>query len=343
MDKPSAPLNTIQTPLIQEGEVQSAPIPDEGYLTANTNPNPQKWVNRIFSRWCIILYAICLLAVVGIALGLALGFRSSTPKKQEDLQMQAETLQIFRRSLEDPEQLNSWTGDDPCDGWKGISCENGRIVGVQYSVDLGLDYVGSFGETSIPPEFSRLGHLQKLLLNYDQITGTIPAELSVLDMEAFEVSKHFLHGTLPPELSVWTGLRVLNLDSSIISVDRISGDLPVEYSTWENLLAFVIASNNIDGKFPIEFSAWKSIASLVTADNLMSGTLPQEYSLWDQIQQVQIFHNNVSGEVPEEYSTWRNAKILFFGPQEDYLCIDQELQTLLEAVPESDVRSLPVC
>ncbi|KAF3975647.1 hypothetical protein CMV_001101 [Castanea mollissima] len=85
---------------------------------------------------------------------------------------------------------NSWTGNDPCVNWIGITCSNGNITIVNFQ-NLGLT-------GSISTEFSSLKSLQKLILADNNLTGSIPAELTTLPALAeLDVSSNQLYGKIP--------------------------------------------------------------------------------------------------------------------------------------------------
>lgn len=84
----------------------------------------------------------------------------------------------------------SWTGNDPCTGWIGITCNNGNITIINFQ-KMGL--VGT-----ISPAFSSLKSLQKIDLADNNLTGSIPNELNSLpSLTELDVSNNQLYGKIP--------------------------------------------------------------------------------------------------------------------------------------------------
>ncbi|KAJ0988433.1 hypothetical protein J5N97_006789 [Dioscorea zingiberensis] len=94
--------------------------------------------------------------------------------------------------FEYPEKLaESWKGNDPCDGWLGISCDAGGNVTVVNFQKMGLN-------GSISPAFASLTSLQRLLLSNNNLTGSIPPELAGMpSLKELDVSKNSLWGKVP--------------------------------------------------------------------------------------------------------------------------------------------------
>ncbi|KAM0936289.1 putative protein kinase RLK-Pelle-LRR-IX family [Dioscorea sansibarensis] len=94
--------------------------------------------------------------------------------------------------FEYPEKLaESWKGNDPCDGWLGISCDAGGNITVVNFQKMGLN-------GSISPAFASLSSLQKLLLSSNHLTGSIPLALAgIPSLKELDVSNNSLQGKVP--------------------------------------------------------------------------------------------------------------------------------------------------
>ncbi|GLT63592.1 hypothetical protein SLA2020_361480 [Shorea laevis] len=85
----------------------------------------------------------------------------------------------------------SWIGNDPCNSWRGITCNsNGNIMIVNFK-NLGLS-------GPISSNFSMLTSLTTLDLSNNNLTGTIPSELTNLaSLSELDVSNNNLYGKVP--------------------------------------------------------------------------------------------------------------------------------------------------
>ncbi|XP_021821085.1 receptor protein kinase TMK1-like [Prunus avium] len=85
---------------------------------------------------------------------------------------------------------DSWKKNDPCDNWKGITC-NGRNITVINFPNLGL-------AGTISSKFSLLTSLRTLRLDSNHLTGTIPKELTQLpDLQEIDLRNNQLYGKIP--------------------------------------------------------------------------------------------------------------------------------------------------
>ncbi|XP_016511560.1 receptor-like kinase TMK4 [Nicotiana tabacum] len=90
-----------------------------------------------------------------------------------------------------PETLaESWIGNDPCKGWSYISCDGKNVA------------VATFGKRQfsgfISPAFANLISLRTLLLNDNNLTGSIPGILTTLSkLQTIDVTNNNLSGPLP--------------------------------------------------------------------------------------------------------------------------------------------------
>ena len=95
-----------------------------------------------------------------------------------------------------------------------------------------LDLSGAHIPGSLPPQlFEGLPNLVVLSLASNQLTGTLPAELSSLSSLRFlDLSNNSLHGTIPQ--SAWAPL-LANLESLDLSDNHLRGLLPASVAAVE--------------------------------------------------------------------------------------------------------------
>ena len=110
---------------------------------------------------------------------------------------------------------DKWLSAAPISTWYGVTTdESGRVI------ELGLAYNNLSG--TIPPELSNLTALTYLYLRWNQLSGTIPSELSNLTALTYlDLGWNQLGGTVPPELG-----NLGNLDALYLAGNRLSGCLP---------------------------------------------------------------------------------------------------------------------
>ncbi|KAG5514837.1 hypothetical protein RHGRI_036024 [Rhododendron griersonianum] len=85
----------------------------------------------------------------------------------------------------------SWTGNDPCQGWQSVSCDaNGSVTVLNFGKQ---GWAGT-----ISPAIANLTGLTSLLLNDNNLTGTIPPGLTKLaQLRLLDISNNNVSGKVP--------------------------------------------------------------------------------------------------------------------------------------------------
>ncbi|CAH8363521.1 unnamed protein product [Eruca vesicaria subsp. sativa] len=88
------------------------------------------------------------------------------------------------------ELAKSWKGNDPCDGWIGITCSGSNVT----VVNLGRQGL----KGTISPSFAELSSLETINLSNNNLNGSIPEELTKLSkLRTLDVSNNDISGELP--------------------------------------------------------------------------------------------------------------------------------------------------
>jgi Leucine-rich repeat (LRR) protein len=104
-----------------------------------------------------------------------------------------------------------WSVGDPCDmAWYGVECDSGHVQ----RLNLGGNQLSG----PIPAELGNLSSLEGLFLPRNGLSGSIPAELGNLNsLEWLSLSDNRLSGTIPAELGNLSGLITLYLYRNYLS------------------------------------------------------------------------------------------------------------------------------
>ena len=150
-----------------------------------------------------------------------------------------------------------------CD-WYGVTCDGGRVQ------VLVLDNNQLSG--SIPPELANLPNLTKLSLYANQLSGSIPPELENLSsLEVLYLDGNQLSGSIPAELGNLSSLERLYLDSN-----QLSGSIPPELGNLSSLEQLFMNNNHLDGSIPPELGDLSNLQQLSLESNQLSGSIPAE-------------------------------------------------------------------
>ncbi|KAJ8772545.1 hypothetical protein K2173_027722 [Erythroxylum novogranatense] len=217
---------------------------------------------------------------------------------------------------------------EPCSGWKGIKCKNGRVVGINisgfrrthngrlnpsFSVDAlkNFTFLESFNASgfslpgSIPDWFGyRLGSLQVLDLRSSSVTGPIPSSFGNLTrLNALYLSDNDLTGGIPTALGQWKHLSVLDL-----SRNSLTGSIPTSFALLRNLSRLDLSSNYLSGSIPPGLGGITGLQFLDLSDNSITGLIPVEFGNLSQLVELNISKNSLSGSLPSELTRLRSLR-----------------------------------
>ncbi|CAI8600334.1 unnamed protein product [Vicia faba] len=159
---------------------------------------------------------------------------------------------------------------DPCLIWIGISCNNGRVVGINIS---------GFRRTRIGrrnPQFS------------------VDALVNFTLLQSFNASGFYLPGAIPDLFGVSLGsLRVLDLRSC-----SIGNAIPNSVGNLTRLTALYLADNNLTGIVPDSLGQLLSLSALDLSGNSLTGIIPESFGFLANLSSLDLSGNFFSGPVP---------------------------------------------
>eukprot|EP00884_Botryococcus_braunii_P010037 jgi/Botrbrau1/19034/Bobra.0100s0062.1 len=215
------------------------------------------------------------------------------------------TLQKVRYWLGSP-PFKGWVeGSDPCTGWQGVGCKDGRVV------SLSLDGLGLKG--SLPPDVADLGYLQVLNLSSNSFTGALPDNWgypgALPNVTVLLLDSNQLQGDLP---AGWANSGSLaNLVLLNIANNNLSGHLPDNWGSGGlvNLRVLSLKHNMLSGSLPATWGNgnWSlpNLAILALDNNMLSGPLPDDWSQgWGSLSLLSLTHNLLEGSLP---AAWGEA------------------------------------
>ncbi|CAB9507340.1 leucine rich repeat [Seminavis robusta] len=108
------------------------------------------------------------------------------------------------------------------------------------------------------------------------------------------LSANGLSGTIPPEISLLTELRVISLGNN-----AVDGSIPSELGLLTNLRALVIEKSDIGGAIPLSFRRLSRLESLVLSDNDMRGHLRERiFANTTSLKRLELQNNEFLGLLP---------------------------------------------
>jgi Leucine-rich repeat (LRR) protein len=209
-----------------------------------------------------------------------------------------------------------WLEDNtPC-SWKGVTCSGGHVSKL---------YLESNELTgTIPTELGNLSNLTRLSLSSNKLTGTIPTELGNLsNLTRLSLSSNQLTGTIPTELGNLSNLTRLSLSSN-----QLTGTIPTELGNLSQLEYLRLSFNELTGTIPTELGNLSNLTDLLLNDNELTGTIPTELGNLNKLTMLALFSNELTGTIPTELGNLSNLSSLFLYSNELTGTIPTELGNL---------------
>jgi len=180
-------------------------------------------------------------------------------------QAECEALVALYNSTDGPYWLGNTLGwnetNTPC-SWIGVTCGDGHVTRLRLNSN---ELSGS-----IPRELGNLSNLTWLRLSSNQLSGSIPRELGNLsNLTRLDLHVNRLTGEIPSELGKLSNLEVLDL-----YFNQLSGFIPSELGDLSNLKALDLSSNQLSGSIPSELGNLSQLTSLRLHGNQLCGNIP---------------------------------------------------------------------
>lgn len=133
-------------------------------------------------------------------------------------------------------------------------------------------------------------------LDYNNLSGTIPAELGNITMLAsLTIEGNSLSGPLPPELGNFTD--VYNID---ISDNQLTGTIPTQVGNLSSLRLLDLSGNQLTGSVPGELGNLTDAEAISLDENLLTGTIPTQVGNLSSVELFSLGSNQLTGTIPAE-------------------------------------------
>jgi len=192
------------------------------------------------------------------------------------------------------EENNNWLVNNMPSMWHGVYVVSGHVTRVNLN-DNKLT-------GTIPPELSNLNSLTGLFLGTNQLSGNIPTELGNLsNLTELYIYKNQLSGSIPPGLGNLTNLTALNLQENLLT-----GSIPPQLENLTNLTSLYLNKNQLSGGIPIEIANLTNLTRLSLSYNQLTGNIPSEIGSLTSLTTLILAFNQLDGSIPVELDALTN-------------------------------------
>ena len=192
----------------------------------------------------------------------------------------------------------NWLSDEPLEEWHGVTVHDGRVT------RLVLNNNQLAG--SIPAELGELARLQELWLNHNQLTGAIPAELGDLaNLQRLVLDNNRLTGSIPAGLGNLANLQIL-----VLGQNQLAGSIPAELGDLAGLQQLWLNNNQLTGSIPAGLGNLANLRQLWLNNNQLMGPIPAGLGNLDNLQNLDLSDNQLTGSIPAELANLDNLQNL---------------------------------
>ncbi|GAB2299182.1 mitogen activated protein kinase [Dionaea muscipula] len=188
----------------------------------------------------------------------------------------ASVMLALKQSLNPPEELG-WSGPDPC-SWVHVGCSADKRV---TRIQIGRQNL----QGTLPSNLSALSQLERLELQYNEISGPIPSLSGLSSLQVVLLSNNLFTSFPADFFSGLSSLQSIEVDDNPFS----SWEIPESVKNATALQNFSANSANITGKIPDFFGPdqFPGLQNLHLAFNNLEGGLPAGFS-GSQIQSLWV-------------------------------------------------------
>ena len=213
-------------------------------------------------------------------------------------------LLAFKSALHEPYIgiFNSWTGNDCCHNWYGVSCDpethqvaeitlRGKSEDPIFQRAHRIGYMTGF----ISPAVCKLPHLSSLTLtDWEGISGEIPRCITSLPfLRILDLTGNKILGEIPRDIGKLHRLFVLN-----IADNYVSGPIPGSIGNLSSLMHLDVRNNRISGPIPGCFGRLHMLRRALLSGNQISGTIPSSITRVYRLTDLDLSTNKISGPIP---------------------------------------------
>ena len=146
-----------------------------------------------------------------------------------------------------------------------------------------------------------------------QLDGTIPPEISGLtELRVLNLEGNAFGGDLPPELGHLENLEVLDLGDWWAGHNHFTGNIPARLGNLANLKVLDLSGNGFDDVIPVELSNLSNLQELYLGDNPLQGQIPAALGNLGKLEVLYLGGNRseLTGTIPPELGNLTNLRSL---------------------------------
>ena len=147
-----------------------------------------------------------------------------------------------------------------------------------------------------------------LQLYNNNLSGTIPEEIGMLDLFVLDLSWSQLTGEIPVSICNMPQLRNLNLAGN-----KLTGNIPSEIGNLSNLESCYLCNNQLTGGIPETFGNLSNLKYCYLYANQLTGSIPETFGNLSNLEFCYLYDNQLTGTVPETLANLAKLSVMNFS------------------------------
>nr|GMC59721.1 receptor protein kinase TMK1-like [Ipomoea batatas] len=178
----------------------------------------------------------------------------------------ASVMLALKKSLNPPSELG-WSDPDPCK-WDHVGCQDKRVIRIQ------IGHQGLQG--TLPSELSKLTQLERLELQWNNISGPLPSLSGLGSLQVLMLSNNQFTSVPADFFAGMSSLQSVEIDNNPFA----AWEIPENLRNASALQNFSANSANLKGKIPgfLDSDGFPGLINLHLALNSLEGELPLGFS-----------------------------------------------------------------
>ncbi|XP_058209724.1 probable leucine-rich repeat receptor-like serine/threonine-protein kinase At3g14840 isoform X5 [Rhododendron vialii] len=186
---------------------------------------------------------------------------------------------------------------DPCTTFSTVTVEPILLFGVSVGFENSVNCT-CYGTT--------VCHITRIALKAQDLPGTLPPELTRLThLQDIDLTRNYLSGTIPLEWGSMMELKKISLLGN-----RITGRIPKELANINTLAIITVEFNQLSGPIPPKLGSLPHLEQLHLTSNYFTGELPKELANLTTLKEFLIGSNYFTGKIPDFIQNWTNLEKL---------------------------------
>ena len=141
-------------------------------------------------------------------------------------------------------------------------------------------------------DFSLQSNLQRLVVNGNFLSGSLPVSLCQTDLQTLSLNDNRFSGPIPSCIGDLSNLQTLHLGNN-----AFHSSLPESFGFLQSVSYLNLSNNRFSSTIPSSWFDMSALRDLDLSHNQLVGNIPSEWNQLAELVRLQLQHNSLSGDL----------------------------------------------